>query len=211
MEELHRQRRDDAELDLVISVDTALAHLAGALARPLWCCSGPTPTGVAAVATTRPGIRPRACSGANYGEDRTAQVARVSGALAQLLAQRARGRQNGAPHPWGALEKPMQSATAVALAGFIAWTLFLLVLMEAMRTKLVVTRKWPQDGSCRTTPTSRLHARLARAHAELRGGPADLGRPDAAGAVHGQTAGDGPLAYWFRQRASSSPSRTWLR
>ena len=34
----------------------------------------------------------------------------------------------------------MSSPTAIALTGFIAWTLFLLVLMEGIRSKLVLTK-----------------------------------------------------------------------
>ncbi len=44
--------------------------------------------------------------------------------------------------------------TLAALTGFIAWTLFLLVAMEAIRSKMVVSREVPPNGSSRTTPTS---------------------------------------------------------
>ena len=40
----------------------------------------------------------------------------------------------------------MLSPTAVALTGFIAWTLFVLVLMEGIRSKLVLTRTLPANG-----------------------------------------------------------------
>ena len=50
-------------LDLVISVDTPLSHLAGALAVPVWLALSSTPTGVGCwAATTAPGIRPCAYS-----------------------------------------------------------------------------------------------------------------------------------------------------
>jgi uncharacterized MAPEG superfamily protein len=58
------------------------------------------------------------------------------------------------------------SNTAYALTGFVAWALFLLVLMEIIRTYLVVTRKVPANGF---TPDnaglSPFMRRLARAHA----------------------------------------------
>ena len=38
------------------------------------------------------------------------------------------------------------SNTAYALTGFVSWTLFLLVLMEAFRTYLVVTKKVAANG-----------------------------------------------------------------
>jgi hypothetical protein len=56
--------------------------------------------------------------------------------------------------------------TAVALIGFIAWTLALLILMETIRTYLVVSGKVPANGF---TPDNRnlspFMQRLARAHA----------------------------------------------
>jgi uncharacterized MAPEG superfamily protein len=58
------------------------------------------------------------------------------------------------------------SNTAYALTGFISWALFLLVLMEAIRLYLVMTRKVAADG---VTPDnaglSPFMQRLARAHA----------------------------------------------
>ena len=60
----------------------------------------------------------------------------------------------------------MPSPTAVALTGFIAWTLFLLVLMEGIRSRLVLTKASPANGF--TPDNSNLSPfmqRLARAHA----------------------------------------------
>ncbi|SDF32128.1 MAPEG family protein [Bradyrhizobium brasilense] len=58
------------------------------------------------------------------------------------------------------------SSTAYALMGFVAWTLFLLVLMEAIRTYLVITGSVAANGF---TPDnaglSPFMGRLARAHA----------------------------------------------
>jgi len=58
------------------------------------------------------------------------------------------------------------NTTLTALTGFIAWTLFLLVLMEVIRSKLVVTKAIPANGfqpdNANLTPFMQ---RLARAHA----------------------------------------------
>jgi uncharacterized MAPEG superfamily protein len=60
----------------------------------------------------------------------------------------------------------MPSPTAVALTGFIAWTLFLLVLMEGIRSKLVLTRTLPANGFTPDNANlSPFMQRLARAHA----------------------------------------------
>ena len=58
------------------------------------------------------------------------------------------------------------SSTAFSLIGFISWTLFLLVLMESIRTCLVVTGRVQANGF--TTDNANLSPfmrRLARAHA----------------------------------------------
>ena len=58
------------------------------------------------------------------------------------------------------------SPTTLALLGFLSWTLALLVLMEGIRSKLVLTRVVPANGF---TPDnaglSPFMQRLARAHA----------------------------------------------
>ncbi len=60
----------------------------------------------------------------------------------------------------------MNSPTAMALTAFIAWTLALLVLMEAIRSKMVLARQVPPNGfvpdNSNLSPFMR---RLARAHA----------------------------------------------
>ena len=58
------------------------------------------------------------------------------------------------------------SPSLLALLGFISWALFLLVLMEAVRTKLVVTGAVPANGfNPENSNLSPFMQRLARAHA----------------------------------------------
>lgn len=58
------------------------------------------------------------------------------------------------------------STTLLALLGFLSWTLALLVLMEVIRSKLVLTREVPANGfSPDNTGLSPFMQRLARAHA----------------------------------------------
>lgn len=58
------------------------------------------------------------------------------------------------------------SNTAFSLIGFISWTLFLLVLMETIRTYLVVAGKVPANGFTPDNANlSPFMQRLARAHA----------------------------------------------
>ena len=60
----------------------------------------------------------------------------------------------------------MPNPTALALTGFIAWTLLLLVLMEIIRAKLVITKEAQvsafNPGNSNLSPFMQ---RLARAHA----------------------------------------------
>lgn len=60
----------------------------------------------------------------------------------------------------------MASPTAIALTGFIGWTVVLLVMMEAVRSKLVMTGKVPANGfQPDNANLSPFMQRLARAHA----------------------------------------------
>jgi uncharacterized MAPEG superfamily protein len=60
----------------------------------------------------------------------------------------------------------MSSPSSVALVGFILWTLALLVLMEIIRTQLVLRGKVPANGfSPDNANLSPFMQRLARAHA----------------------------------------------
>jgi len=60
----------------------------------------------------------------------------------------------------------MSSPTAIALLGFIGWTLFLLVLMESVRSKMVLFKEIAANGFDPVNSSlSPFMQRLARAHA----------------------------------------------
>lgn len=60
----------------------------------------------------------------------------------------------------------MMSSSTIALTGFISWTLLLLVLMEIIRTQLVLRRKVAANGFAPDNAgLSPFMQRLARAHA----------------------------------------------
>ena len=60
----------------------------------------------------------------------------------------------------------MASSTVIALTIFVAWALFLLILMEVIRSKLVLTGKVSANGfSPDNANLSPFMQRLARAHA----------------------------------------------
>ena len=90
----------------------------------------------------------------------------------------------------------MPSSTAVALTGFIALTLFLVILMEILRSRLVVLRairinEFKPDNS----NLSPFMQRLARAHANCLEGLPIFGGLLLVAIVTGQTAITDPLAY----------------
>lgn len=88
--------------------------------------------------------------------------------------------------------------TAVALIGFIAWTLALLILMETIRTYLVVSGKVPANGF---TPDNRnlspFMQRLARAHANCIEGLPVFGGIMMAAIILSATAVTDGLALWL--------------
>jgi hypothetical protein len=90
------------------------------------------------------------------------------------------------------------SDTALALIGFISWTLILLVLMEVIRTSLVATGKVPANGF---TPDngnlSPFMQRLARAHANCIEGLPVFGGLLAFAILLDKTAVTDTLALWF--------------
>ncbi len=60
----------------------------------------------------------------------------------------------------------MSSPTIIALVGFMAWSMFLLVLMESIRSKLVLTKEVSPNGfNPENSNLSPFMQRLARAHA----------------------------------------------
>ena len=60
----------------------------------------------------------------------------------------------------------MMSMTLVSLTGFVAWSLFLLVLMEIIRTKMVLTKEVSANGFLPDNSNlSPFMQRLARTHA----------------------------------------------
>ncbi len=90
------------------------------------------------------------------------------------------------------------SSTAIALTGFIAWSLFLLVLMESIRSKLVLTKAVAPNGfNPDNSNLSPFMQRLARAHANCVEGLPIFGGLMLVALVSGQSAITDPLAYVF--------------
>jgi uncharacterized MAPEG superfamily protein len=90
----------------------------------------------------------------------------------------------------------MHSATALALLGFVAWTLALLVLMEAIRSGLVLSGRVPANGfDPANSGLSPFMQRLARAHANCLEGLPLYGGLMLLALVLGQTAITDSLAY----------------
>ena len=88
------------------------------------------------------------------------------------------------------------SPTLLALLGFLSWTLVLLVLMEVIRSKLVLTREVQANGF---TPDnaglSPFMQRLARAHANCLEGLALFGGFMLLAVVAGKSQVTDPLAF----------------
>lgn len=86
--------------------------------------------------------------------------------------------------------------TLAALTGFIAWTLFLLVVMEAIRSKMVVTKEVPANGFRPDNANlSPFMQRLARAHANCLEGLPLFGGLMLVAVVSGNSALTDPLAF----------------
>jgi uncharacterized MAPEG superfamily protein len=82
------------------------------------------------------------------------------------------------------------------LLGLIAWTLFLLLLMEAVRSWLVVTGAVPANGfNPENSNLSPFMQRLARAHANCLEGLPIFGGLLVVAALAGRTQVTDPLAY----------------
>ncbi|MES0049274.1 MAPEG family protein [Mesorhizobium sp. M0053] len=88
------------------------------------------------------------------------------------------------------------SASAYALTGFISWGLALLILMEVIRTYLVISGKVAANGF---TPDNAAHSpfmqRLARAHANCIEGLPIFGGLLGVAIITGKTDITTPLAY----------------
>lgn len=88
--------------------------------------------------------------------------------------------------------------TLFALLGFIAWTLLLLLWMEAVRTKLVLSGAVAANGfDPANTMLSPFMQRLTRAHANCLEGLPVFGGLMLVAVVAGKAALTDPLAYWL--------------
>lgn len=92
----------------------------------------------------------------------------------------------------------MSSSTVIALTLFVVWSLLLIVLMESIRTKLVLTREVPANGLAPDNANlSPFMQRLARAHANCIEGLPIFGGLMLIAVVTSQTAITDSLAYVF--------------
>lgn len=90
------------------------------------------------------------------------------------------------------------SNTALALTGFVGWTLALLVLMEAIRSWLVLSGKVPSNGFPPDNANlSPFMQRLARAHMNCLEGLPVFGGLMAIAMMTGQAALTDKLALWL--------------
>lgn len=115
----------------------------------------------------------------------------------------------------------MTSSTVIVLTLFVVWTLLLLVLMEVIRSKLVLTREVPANGFAPDNANlSPFMQRLARAHANCVEGLPVFGGLMLVAIVTAQTAVTDSLAYVFLAArlaqslihlASVSPTAVTLR
>lgn len=88
------------------------------------------------------------------------------------------------------------SSTLLSLLGFISWTLGLLVIMEIIRSKLVLTREVPANGfSPDNSNLSPFMQRLARAHANCLEGLPIFGGLMLLAVVADKSSTTDPLAY----------------
>lgn len=111
--------------------------------------------------------------------------------------------------------------TLIALTGFIAWTLALLVLMEALRTKLVASGQVAANAfKTDNAGLSPFMQRLARAHANCLEGLPIFGGLMLVAVAAGRSAVTDPLAYVLLgtrivqsciHLASTSPAAVTLR
>ena len=87
------------------------------------------------------------------------------------------------------------NSSLLALTGFVAWTLLLLVLMESLRSRLVLLKAVPSNGFQPDNGNlSPFMQRLSRAHANCLEGLPVFGGLLVIAALAGQTAITDPLA-----------------
>ncbi|MCP1834166.1 putative MAPEG superfamily protein [Bradyrhizobium sp. USDA 4532] len=90
------------------------------------------------------------------------------------------------------------SSTGYALIGFVSWALLLLIVMETIRTYLVVTGKVPANGfTPDNSGLSPFMQRLARAHVNCIEGLPIFGGLLAIAIMTSRTGITDPLASWF--------------
>lgn len=88
--------------------------------------------------------------------------------------------------------------TLTALTGFVSWSLFLLVLMEVLRSRLVLTKVIPANGfNPDNSNLSPFMQRLARAHANCVEGLPIFGGLMLIAVVTGRSTVTDSLAYIF--------------
>lgn len=86
--------------------------------------------------------------------------------------------------------------TLAALTGFIAWTLFLLVVMEAIRSRMVIAKEVPANGFRPDNANlSPFMQRLARAHANCLEGLPIFGGLMLIAVASGKSSLTDPLAF----------------
>ena len=92
----------------------------------------------------------------------------------------------------------MKGTSELVLLGFVAWTLILLVVMEAIRTGLVLRKSVPANGFTPDNANlSPFMQRLARAHANCLESLPVVGVLLLAAMATGKTATTDPLAPWL--------------
>ena len=90
------------------------------------------------------------------------------------------------------------SVTLLALLGFLSWTLVLLVLMEVIRSTLVLSGEVPANGfNPENSNLSPFMQRLARAHANCVEGLPIFGGLMLVAVLAGKSSITDPLAYTF--------------
>lgn len=90
------------------------------------------------------------------------------------------------------------NATLAALTGFVAWSLFLLVVMEAIRSRMVLLKEIPANGfKPDNANLSPFMQRLARAHANCVEGLPIFGGLMLVAVLAGKSGVTDPLAFWL--------------